>query len=145
MADRTPSEKKNAAAATPTSTGQRKFRRRLSNEARRQAMSGPTPMRKMSARKRGTLTWLKKGAPTETFTPRAASERRGKTVPKKTVKVAATNSTLLRRKADSRDTIEWSSPCARSGAQRTARRPRAGSGSGARERRKRELIEPSAE
>src|SRR5439155_1386610 len=91
---------------------------------------------------RGTLTWLKKGAPTETFTPRAASERRGKTVPKKTVKVAATNSTLLRRKADSRDTIESSSPCAWSASQRTARRPRAVSSTSARKLRKNAPIVP---
>ena len=142
MADRTPSAKKPAAATTPTSTGARKFRRRLSSEARRQAINGPTPMRKMSARKSGTLTWLKNGAPTETFTPRATSERSGKTVPKKTVKVTATSSTLLRRKADSRDTIESSAPCAWSASQRHARRPRPVSSTSARKLKKKAPIAP---
>src|SRR2546429_2201819 len=84
--------------------GPTKLRRRLSSDARRHAMSGPTPIRKISPRKRGMLTELKNGAPTLTLTPRTASERSGNTVPKKTVKAAATSMTMFRRNADSRDT-----------------------------------------
>src|SRR5439155_822442 len=92
--DRTPTRCSTAAATRPIATGPRKLRVRLSIEARRQAMSGPTPIRKMSERKRGTFTWLKNGAPTLTLTPRIASLRSGKTVPKKTVNAAATRKTL---------------------------------------------------
>ena len=66
------------AATMPAATGFRKLRRRLSAEARRHAMSGPTPIRKSRARKTGMLTRLKNGAPTLTLTPRSASESSGK-------------------------------------------------------------------
>src|SRR5215510_4606387 len=108
-AERTPRANAMAAATMPSTTGHRKFRFRFSREARRQAIRGPTPIRKISERNSGTLTWLKNGAPTLTLTPRTASDRSGKTVPKKTVNAAATSRTLLSRKADSRDTTESSS------------------------------------
>ena len=139
---RTPRSRNTAAAATPTAIGARKFRLRLSTEARRQAMSGPTPIRKMSPRKSGTLTWLKNGAPTLTFTPRAASDRSGNTVPKNTVNVAATSITLLRRNADSRDTTESSSPSAPRTSHRHARSQSAVSTTRERNVRKKAPIEP---
>ena len=114
-------EAENAGATMPAITGFRKFRRRLSADARRHAMSGPTPIMKSKARKTGMFTRLKKGAPTLTLTPRTASESSGKTVPKKTVKVAARSKTLLSRKADSRETTESSSPCPRRRSKRHAR------------------------
>ena len=117
----TPKTRRAAAATTPASTGVRKFRFRFCAEARRQAMSGPTPIRKSRARKMGMLTRLKKGAPTLTLIPRMASESRGNTVPKKTVKVAAMRKRLFRRKADSRETTESSSPCPRRRSTRAAR------------------------
>jgi len=86
----TPSARISAATTMPASTGLRKLRLRFSADARRHAMSGPTPIRKRRARKIGILTKLKKGAPTLILTPRTASDRSGKTVPKKTVKAAAT-------------------------------------------------------
>src|SRR5207249_12290679 len=54
--------------ATPidASAGQRKLRLRLFQLARRQAIMGPSAMRKTSERKSGTVTELKYGAPTLT-------------------------------------------------------------------------------
>src|SRR5439155_20948121 len=63
--------------------GQRKLRLKLSHDALRHAMMGPTPMRKTNKRKSGTVTELKKGAPTLTWTPANASESNGKIVPRK--------------------------------------------------------------
>src|SRR5713226_4163874 len=91
--------------------GQRKLRLRLSHEALRQAIMGPTPMRKTSKRKSGTITELKYGAPTLTCTPATASERSGKIVPRNIVKRADTSTMLFKRNADSRLTIESSSDC----------------------------------
>ena len=126
----------------PAMTGFRKFRRRLSAEARRQAMSGPTPIRKSKARKTGILTRLKKGAPTLTLTPRTASDSSGNTVPKKTVKVAARNRTLLSRKADSRETAESSWACPRRRSKRHASRPNEPRSTRARKARKNWPTEP---
>jgi hypothetical protein len=138
----TPSAHSTTAATTPASTGLRKLRRRLSAEARRQAMSGPTPMRKRRPRKRGMFTRLKKGAPTLTLVPRRASDRSGKMVPKKTVKLAATRNTLLRRNADSRETIESSSPWPLSPSTRAASRVKDPSSTRARKARKNMPMDP---
>ncbi len=54
--DLTPTRWSTAAATRPIAIGPRKLRFRLSIEARRQAMSGPTPIRKISERKSGTFT-----------------------------------------------------------------------------------------
>jgi hypothetical protein len=126
----------------PITRGRRKLRRRFSEEARRQAMSGPTPIRKMRARKIGMLTRLKNGAPTLTFVPFTASESSGNTVPKKTVKAAATRKRLFRRKADSRETIESSSPCACSRSSRQASSEKAPRTTRARKPRKNWPTEP---
>src|SRR5256712_11652806 len=140
--ERTPRVNAAAAAAMPSATGQTKLRFRFSQEARRQAIKGPTPMRKTRDRNSGTLTWLKNGAPTLTLTPRHASERSGNTVPKNTVNAAAISSTLFKRNADSRDTTESSSPCDRRASQRHATRPSAVNTTSARKLRKNTPIEP---
>ncbi|OGL13533.1 MAG: hypothetical protein A3G97_11155 [Candidatus Rokubacteria bacterium RIFCSPLOWO2_12_FULL_69_21] len=88
------------------------------------------------------LTRLKKGAPTLTFTPRMASDKSGKTVPKKTVNAAATRNRLLRRKADSRDTIESSSPWALSLSPRAATSPKPPSSTRAMKPRKKAPMVP---
>src|SRR5712692_9479093 len=137
----TPNSLITPAAPMPARTGLRKFRFRFSAEARRQAMRGPTPMRKRRARKMGIFTRLKKGAPTLTLTPRTASDSSGKTVPKKTVKVAAIRKRLFRRKTDSRETAESSSPWARSPSVRHARSEKAPSRARARKARKKTPME----
>src|SRR5713101_2346064 len=138
----TPNSLITPAAPMPARTGLRKFRFRFSAEARRQAMRGPTPMRKRRAMKIGIFTRLKKGAPTLTLTPRTASESSGKTVPKKTVKVAAIRKRLFRRKTDSRETAESSSPWARSRSVRHARSEKAPSRARARKARKKTPMDP---
>ena len=64
--ERMPPAKRPTATARDAAVGQVKFRLRLSHEARRQAMSGPTPMRKTRSRNSGAITLLKYGAPTLT-------------------------------------------------------------------------------
>ena len=88
--------------------GTRKFFRRLAREVLRQAKSGPTPVRNSKSRPMGMLTLLKKGAPTLILTPWTASEITGNNVPQSTAKQAASNSRLLNRKLDSRETSESS-------------------------------------
>ena len=88
------------------------------------------------------FTRLKNGAPTLTLVPRTASVRSGKMVPKNTVKLAATRNTLLRRNADSRDTIESSSPWPLSRSTRQASREKEPSSTSARKARKKTPMEP---
>ena len=88
------------------------------------------------------FTRLKKGAPTLTLVPRKASERSGKMVPKKTVKLAATRKTLLRRKADSRERIESSSPWPLRRSTRQASSVKEPSSTSARKARKNMPMEP---
>src|ERR671923_1397924 len=102
MKSRTFQANKIPAMASETTAGQRKFRLRLSQEARRHAMIGPIPIRKTSKRKSGTVTELKYGAPTLTWTPAIASESKGKMVPRKMVKRAETKTILFSKNADSR-------------------------------------------
>src|SRR5882762_4672529 len=91
-------------SATPT--GQAKFRFRLSVEVLRQASSGPTPVRNKSIKPRGTFTLLKKGAPTLMRSPVIHSEKTGNKVPESTATQKTTRIKLLKRKLDSRETIE---------------------------------------
>ena len=88
------------------------------------------------------LTRLKKGAPTLILTPRTASDRSGKTVPKKTVKAAATRKRLFRRKVDSRETTESSTPSARRRSMREASSEKEPRSTSARKPRKKTPIEP---
>ena len=76
---------------------------RLSNELRRQAISGPTPVRKSRNRPIGMLTRLKYGPSTEIFSPVTASEITGNSVPHRIEKQLASRMRLLNRKLDSRD------------------------------------------
>ena len=80
-----------------------KARRRFRGDARRQAITGPTPVKNRSTRPSGAFTRLKKGGPTVIFTPRTHSERTGNTVPQKTAKAMPTRIRLLKRKAASRE------------------------------------------
>ena len=83
-----------------------KFRLMLSIEVLRQARSGPTAVSNRSSRATGMATRLKNGGPTVTLVPSTHSERMGKSVPQSTVKQNRTNSRLLNRKLDSRETID---------------------------------------
>ena len=138
----TPIARITAATTMPASTGLRKLRVRFSADARRHAMSGPTPIRNSRERKIGILTRLKNGAPTLTLTPRTASDRSGKTVPKKTVKAAATRNRLFRRNMDSRETTESSTPSARRRSTREASSENDPRSTSARKARKKTPIEP---
>ena len=86
------------------------FVRNEAFDARRQGSAGPTPIRKRSPTQIGIVILLKKGAPTLTFTPRAASATSGKSVPSITVKVNAVSSRLFRRNTVSRDFAESRRP-----------------------------------
>ncbi len=90
----------------------------------------------------GMLTRLKNGAPTLIFSPRIASDRSGKMVPKNTVKAAAIRNRLFSRNMDSRDRRESSSPCARIRSIRQARSEKLPSRTSARKARKKWPIDP---
>src|SRR5579862_93060 len=100
---RTPVAASTAASATPASIGQRNARFRLSTELRRQAISGPTPVRNIRNIAIGISTRLKKGASTLIFSPETASEITGNKVPHRTAKQLARRIRLLNRKLDSRE------------------------------------------
>src|SRR5215468_1270128 len=104
-----PSTRQVTPAARPVMTGHMKFFFRWLHEARRHAITGPTPIRKSSAKPSGALTRLKNGGPTVIFTPRTHSEMTGNTVPQNTANAMPTRMRLLNRNADSRDTSESSS------------------------------------
>src|SRR5579871_2105126 len=89
---------------TPAMDGQKNARRKLSMELRRQAMSGPTPVRKSSPKPIGMLIRLKNGASTLIFSPVKASEITGNNVPHNTAKQLASRIRLLNMKLDSRET-----------------------------------------
>ena len=69
----------------------------------------------------GTLTWLKKGAPTVIFSSVKASEITGKRVPQRTAKSRASRIQLLSRKALSREAKDSSRCSALRSFRRTAR------------------------
>src|SRR5215469_8922392 len=98
--------KKKTTATRPAIKGQPKLRFMLSAEVLRQARSGPTPVRKRIASPIGTMTLLKKGAPTLMRLLVNHSENTGKSVPERTAMQATRNSKLLKRKLDSREIIE---------------------------------------
>src|SRR5215467_3065644 len=93
---------------TPAMLGQRKFRRKLSAEVFRHARSGPTPVKNRSKSPSGIFTLLKNGAPTLILDPVNHSENTGKSVPEITAIQATSRTRLLKRKLDSRETIESS-------------------------------------
>src|SRR5208283_412151 len=94
---------------TPTDAGAAKFLTRFERVALRQAISGPTPVRKISASASGPLTLLKNGGPTVILTPRTASDSTGKIVPQKTANAIPTSMRLLNRNAASRDRYDSNS------------------------------------
>src|SRR3954453_5774107 len=96
---------KNSAVERTTApiVGHRNARRKLSKELRRQAISGPTPVRNRRNSPIGTLILLKNGASTEIFSPVTASEITGNRVPQSTEKQLATRTRLLNMKLDSRE------------------------------------------
>ena len=63
-----------AADEHPQPTGTANARQRFFGVARRQAITGPTPIRNSSAMPSGAFTRLKNGGPTVIFTPRTHSE-----------------------------------------------------------------------
>src|SRR5580692_8185186 len=92
-----------AATATPATVGHRKERFRLSNELRRHAISGPTPVSSSRNSPMGMFTRLKNGASTLIFSPVTASEITGNKVPHRIAKQLASRIRLLNRKLDSRE------------------------------------------
>src|ERR1700723_412172 len=95
-------------ASTPPANGHVKLRFSASKDVLRQASSGPTPVSNSKKSAIGTLTLLKKGAPTLILLPCTHSESTGKSVPHSTAKQAARRMRLLNRKLDSRETSESS-------------------------------------
>src|SRR5581483_10571073 len=91
----------NIKAAIP---GYWKLRRRLSTEVRRQANSGPTPVKKSRNSPMGTIKRLYQSASREILSPVAYSEITGNKVPQSTAKQLASRIRLLKRKLDSRET-----------------------------------------
>src|SRR5579859_3568830 len=94
--------------ASPATVGHKKLRFKLSAEVFRQASKGPTPVRKSSSKPSGILTLLKNGAPTLIRFPVNHSEKTGNSVPERIAMHATSRTKLLKRKLDSRDTIESS-------------------------------------
>ncbi len=97
-----------APAIRPNNSGQPKLRFRLSSEVLRHASSGPTPVRNKSSKPMGIFTLLKNGVPTLMRSPVNHSEKTGKSVPDSTAMQDTSKIKLLKRKLDSRETMESS-------------------------------------
>src|SRR6202795_3638806 len=97
-----------APAMRPINSGQRKLRLRLSSEVLRHASKGPTPVRNKSNKPMGIFTLLKNGVPTLMRSPVNHSEKTGKSVPERTATQDTNRIKLLKRKLDSRETMESS-------------------------------------
>src|SRR3984957_20120318 len=95
-----------APAIRPINKGQPKLRSRLSSEVSRHASKGPTPVRNKSTKPMGIFTLLKNGVPTLMRSPVNHSEKTGKSVPDKTAMQETSKIKLLKRKLDSRETME---------------------------------------
>src|SRR3954463_14639468 len=91
-------------AVTEMIAGPAKCRRKLSREVFLHESSGPRAVSSSNPRNIGIVTRLKNGGPTVTLVPCTHSDRRGKSVPQRIVKQAASSSRLLKRKLDSRET-----------------------------------------
>src|SRR6185436_9535060 len=95
------------AAMSPTTSrqaaapGHRKFFRKLSVDVRRQANSGPTPVRKRRKRPIGIISRLNQAGSRLIFSPENFSEMIGNNVPQSTAKQLANRIRLLNRKLDS--------------------------------------------
>ena len=104
-----PANKRAPPARTAQCPGIWKLRRRLSIEVRRQANSGPTPVRKSRNSPIGTISRLNQTASRLIFSLEIASEITGNSVPHRTAKQLASRTRLLNRKLDSRETTLSSS------------------------------------
>ena len=82
------------------------MRCRLRSDARRQAITGPTPISRISGRPNATAKKLKNGALTVIFSPVTASEMSGNVTPHSTANARPTNSRLLNRNVASRETSD---------------------------------------
>ncbi len=100
--------------ASPTHAGHSSRWRSSSPEALRHGSTGAMAIRKSSDSPMGIVMRSKYGRPTEMRLPLTASTMSGKTVPSSTMKAKAANSTLLARKAPSRDSGESIDPGERS-------------------------------
>src|SRR5262249_7149442 len=107
----------------PNKAGAANVLGRVSSEDLRQAINGPTPIRKMRASASGALTLLKNGGPTVILTPRTASDKTGNSVPQNTAKAIPTRTKLLNRNAASRDKYDSISAGDLSCLTRKSRRP----------------------
>src|SRR6185295_12281801 len=92
-----------AETAKPEIAGHRNDRFRLSNELRRQAISGPTPVSSSRNIAMGMFTRLKNGLSTLIFSPITASVITGNNVPHRIAKQLASRIRLLNMKLDSRE------------------------------------------
>ena len=92
----------------------------VAHEAVPHGSAGPTPIRKRSATKIGTVTALNHGAPTLIVSPLVAATKSGSRVPNSTAKVRPRKRTLLSRNADSRLTVPDGRPPPTSSGRRQA-------------------------
>src|ERR1700691_3290093 len=83
--------------------GHWKLRRRLSQDVRRQANNGPTPVSTSRNSPMGIMSLLNQTASRLIFSPETASEITGNKVPQSTAKQLASRIRLLNRKLDSRE------------------------------------------
>src|ERR1700675_3646171 len=97
-----------APAIRPINNAHQKLRLRLSSDVLRQASRGPTPVRNKSTKPIGIFTLLKNGVPTLMRSPVNHSEKTGKSVPDRTAMQDTSKIKLLKRKLDSRETMESS-------------------------------------
>src|ERR1700674_1026590 len=97
-----------APAIRPINNGHPKLRLRLSSDVLRQASRGPTPVRNKSNKPMGIFTLLKNGVPTLIRSPVNHSLKTGKSVPHSTAMQDTSKIKLLKRKLDSRETMESS-------------------------------------
>src|ERR1700736_1095154 len=105
---RIPGMNRAAPKITATSSGQPKFRFKLSVDVLRQASSGPMPVKNMSSNPMGMFTLLKNGVPTLIREPEIHSENTGNKVPESTAIQETSKIKLLNKKLDSRETTESS-------------------------------------
>jgi hypothetical protein len=75
--------------------GQTRLAPSARSELRRQATSGPIPIKSSSGSPRTRRKKSKYGGPTVIFSPRTSSESSGNATPHRTVRVNATSSRLL--------------------------------------------------
>ena len=116
-----PSSTSNATnVSAPTATEGTSWRRRFAGVARRQASSGPTPVRASSGSAMNTRIPLNIFGPNSNSLPTMKVENFGKIVRKKTTARMLMNSQLLMTKLASRETIDSSLLVARRAFQRHA-------------------------